>query len=171
VLTIGFALGVLVSGIFIFRDWRSDRAGPPLVQADGTAQPKPVVDAGIAAESEPVAPSKPKFEFYQVLQEREVKIPDEELRAEIEKPESVIEPNTRYWLQVGSFPKPEDAEGQKAGLALQGIKVQIAPVTIKGTTWHRVRTGPYADARALEEAKRQLAASNVEAFAYKEQVQ
>ena len=167
-LTAGFALGVLVSGVFIFRDWRSERASGTAVRPTADAQAKPVEEVGIA---DAAAPAKPKFDFYTVLKEREVVIPDEELRAQVAKPEVTIEPNTRYWLQVGSFPKPEDADGMKAQLALMGVKVQIAPVTINGTTWHRVRTGPYADARTLEEAKRGLQTNNVEAFAYKEKVQ
>lgn len=163
-LTAGFALGVLASGVFIFRDTRSERATGPEVRPNADAQAKPVADDGIA-------PSKPKFDFYTVLKEREVVIPDEELRAQVAQPQVTVEPNTRYWLQAGSFPKAADAEGMKAQLALLGIKVQIAPVTIDGTTWHRVRTGPYADARVLEEAKRNLQANNVEAFAYKEKVE
>jgi cell division protein FtsN len=167
-LTAGFALGVLVSGVFIFRDWRSERATGTAVRPTHDAQPKPVDDLGIAPND---APPKTQFDFYTVLKEREVVIPDEELRAQVAQPQVTIEPNTRYWLQVGSFPKPEDAEGMKAQLALMGVKVQIAPVNIDGTTWHRVRTGPYADARVLEEAKRGLQSNNVEAFAYKEKVQ
>lgn len=164
-LTAGFALGVLVSGVFIFRDWRNERATGPEVRPTVGALARPVQDPGIAA------PAKPRFEFYQVLQEREVKIPDEELRAQIAQPQISIEPNTRYWLQVGSFRSADDAAGYKGQLALLGVKVQISPVTIDGTTWHRVRTGPYADARLLEEAKRGLQANNVEAFAYKEKVE
>ena len=162
----GFALGVLASAVLIFRDWRADPQGG--ARPNPQAQAKPVDDAGIAAD--PVDPARPKYDFYTVLKEREVVIPDEELRAQSARPELVEEPNTRYWLQVGSFPKPEDADGLKARLALMGVKVQIAPVTINGTTWHRVRTGPYATAKLLEEAKRALQADNVEAFAYKEKL-
>lgn len=165
-LTAGFALGVLVSGALIFRDWRGEAvavAGTDTRPTPG-AQPKPAPDPGAAA-------TKPKFEFYQMLQEREVQIPDEELRAQVAQPQVVAEPNTRYWLQVGSFSRQEDAESHKGQLALLGVRVQIAPVTINGVVWHRVRTGPYADTRLLEEAKRGLQANNVEAYAYKEQVQ
>ena len=177
-LVAGFALGVLVSAIWIFRDWRSDPLGGARPNPDARAQP--VADAGIAAggadvatapaTTDPATPARPKFDFYTVLKEREVVIPDEELRVQSQQPQLAEEPNTRYWLQVGSFPKPEDADGLKARLALMGVKVQIAPVTINGTTWHRVRTGPYATAKTLEEAKRALQADNVEAFAYKEKL-
>lgn len=172
-LVAGFALGVLVSAIWIFRDWRADPLGGG-ARPNPDAQAQPVRDAGIAAagqgDSDPATPARPKFDFYTVLKEREVVIPDEELRAQSQAPEVAVEPNTRYWLQVGSFPKPEDADALKARLALMGVKVQIAPVTINGTTWHRVRTGPYGNARDLEEAKRALQADNVEAFAYKEKL-
>jgi cell division protein FtsN len=177
-LVAGFALGVLVSAIWIFRDWRSDPLGGG-ARPNPDAQAQPVSDAGIAAAgqgdsgastSAPAEPTRPKFDFYTVLKEREVVIPDEELRAQSQAPEVKEEPNTRYWLQVGSFPKPEDADSLKARLALMGVKVQIAPVTINGTTWHRVRTGPYANAKDLEEAKRALQADNVEAFAYKDKL-
>lgn len=169
-LTAGFALGVLVSGLLIFRDWRHEQRGSATA---GAAQ----TDSGILPPATPgtnapagaaTVPDKPKLEFYQALRDREVIIPDEDLRAAVAKPAQPAEANVRYWLQVGSFPQAQEAEGLKARLALQGVKVQIAPVTLDGITWHRVRTGPYADARAVEDAKRGLQASNIESFAYKE---
>ena len=72
------------------------------------------------------------------------------------------------FLQVGSFGESGDAESLKARLALMGVQAQVTPVKINDRTWHRVRVGPYADARALEAAKRELAAANVEAIALRE---
>jgi cell division protein FtsN len=160
-LLIGFALGVLLGAGLVFRDWKSSRDG--VAQANPQAEPKPVSDPG-------VTPQNTEFDFYTVLKEREVRIPDDELKQQSQRTDFVAAPNLRFWLQVGSFPKIEDADSMKARLALQGIQVQVAPVTVKNVQWHRVRIGPYATPTELESAKRSLIEAGVEAFAYREQV-
>ena len=168
----GFVLGVVLSAVFIFRDFNQDprQSG---AQANPNAQPKPVTDPGLPAGQGTVATAAQpptSFDFYRVLPEREVVIPDEELTRQNQRPIAVIEPNTRYWLQVGSFPKMDDADSMKARLALQGIKVQVAPIELNGVTWHRVRTGPYDSTQTLEQSKRALLMAGVEAFAYSEKL-
>jgi len=133
-------------------------------------------------------PPKPKFEFYTLLPEMEVVVPDEDLPAPSPAPTassitdesgsadtavaagSAVEEDTQvdtetalkaghYILQVASFKRMQDADGLKAQLTLLGYKPVVQTVAIDSNEkWHRVRIGPYADRDALEAARIRLRA-------------
>ncbi|HET9482766.1 MAG TPA: SPOR domain-containing protein, partial [Xanthomonadales bacterium] len=144
----GVVLGLALSAIALYKDWvpvvRERDAPRPNPQAqaprDGTAEP------GVA-DPNGRAPAKPKYDFYTVLPEMEVVIPESEVTAEAARPAPDAEPGARYFLQTGSFRSSEDAEQMKARLALMGLRAQVVSVDINGQQWHRVRVGPYATAR------------------------
>lgn len=46
-------------------------------------------------------------------------------------------------MQVGAFTKPEDAEQQRAKLAMQGYSAKITEREQSGRTMYRVRLGPF----------------------------
>lgn len=124
-------------------------------------------------------PAKPKFEFYTLLPEMEVVVPDEDLAAPA-PPESsgtaevptsaAVEDDApadtdpalksgHYILQVASFRSVKDADGLKAQLTLLGFQPVVQTVAINSDEkWHRVRIGPYADRDSLEAARVRLRA-------------
>ena len=181
---VGLLLGIGLMLFVLVKGW------VPQLGKNNLPQPNP--EATAPRESEPpVAEAKPKknYDFYQVLPEAEVIIPDAELSAKAKAeqqaranpatpsatassaaaPSVPATPGTgRYVLQAGSYPDPKAADEAKAKLALVGFVAQVQPVTINGKTWHRVRVGPYASASELEAAKRSLADSGIHAIALKE---
>ncbi len=165
-LVTGFTAGILLSAILIFRDWRNDNQRTDVPKPNA---PKSVADLSQNGDAKPV--EKPKYDFYNVLPEREVEIPDAELRARNAQPQIVETENVRYYLQIGSFPGETEAEGMKAQLALAGVQAQMSKVEIKGKTWFRLRTGPFADSQALESEKTRLEGNNVKAVAVREKIQ
>jgi cell division protein FtsN len=48
-----------------------------------------------------------------------------------------------YFVQVGAYSKAEDAEQQRAKLALAGLRAQVTEREQNGRTVHRVRLGPF----------------------------
>lgn len=102
--------------------------------------------------------SKPKYDFFTVLPEMEVVVPEQELteRREPEDAASADIPPDSYLLQVGSFKTASDAEEMKAQLALSGIMAQVQSVTVNDQTWHRVRVGPVQGARAADDLRIRL---------------
>ncbi len=182
---VGMLLGVGLMLLVLGKDWA------PLLRKKELPQPNPQATAPRDSEP-PVAEAKPKknYDFYQVLPEAEVVIPDAELSAKA-KAEQQARANaaanaatppasapatpasatasSRYVLQAGSYPDPKTADEAKAKLAMAGFVAQVQPVTINGKTWHRVRVGPYASASELESAKRSLAENGISAIALKEQ--
>lgn len=185
-----FVAGVVV-GLLLFAF--ASRHLPSLRRADQPqANPNAVAQQGsspgIAASTSAATGSQ--FDFYKVLPEKEVVIPNAELsamaKAEQQKAaaannasagapaaSSASAPATAaasapsatggYVLQVGAFPNSGDAEALKAKLALQGFAANVQSVTLSGQVWNRVRIGPFASAAQLQSVQEQLAAAGLPA--------
>jgi len=61
-----------------------------------------------------------------------------------------------YFVQVGAYRTPEDAESQRAKLSLTGIDAKITEKEQSGRTVYRVRVGPYEKKDAAESSKAKL---------------
>ncbi len=94
--------------------------------------------------------AKPRFDFYTILPEMEVVVPDPEPepvtkstgRAGVSGAKKTV--SASYMLQMGSFREFSDADHLKASLALVGLEAEIQRVNINGgDIYHRVRSGPY----------------------------
>ena len=106
---------------------------------------------------------EPKFNFYTILPELEVLIPEEEIRPPENK--NTSDSSKRYILQVGSFRNRQDAEKRKATVALLGLEASINQVSIKNEKWHRVRIGPLNNRRELNENLNLLHRNDINAMA------
>lgn len=112
-------------------------------------------------------PRESRYDFFTVLPEMEVIVPEEELnvRSQPDSPtQTAANGETQYLLQVGSFQSNNDADEMKARLALLGIIAQVQSVTVNDATWHRVRVGPVAGARAAEDLRRQLSDNGIDSL-------
>ncbi len=112
--------------------------------------------------------SKVKFEFYTLLPESEVVIPEQELVEDRSKPVSKKpDSGTRYMLQTGSFRHGREADSLKAKLALLGIESHVQNVSISGEDWHRVRAGPYSSMREVRQVRERLRRNKINAIPIK----
>lgn len=160
-------------------------------RADTTAENRP--DSGEETSQVPPPPPKPRFDFYTLLPEMEVIVPDEEVAPPTAppiqhpapaskavappEPASPAAPTTpaktvtlaeTYLLQVGSFRNGEQAERFKAELALLGLETSIQKVTIDNKdTYHRVRVGPFHDTNSLNNARSRLSKQGIESSVIK----
>ena len=111
---------------------------------------------------------KPRFEFYTILSELEVFVPEPEVeksKPTQETQNSATSSNTKqYLLQAGSFKSNEDAERLKASLALLGVQSSIQSVMINQDNWHRVRIGPFNNPTLLRETLSTLKQNNIHAM-------
>ena len=130
-----------------------------------------------AADAEEVAPAgdspkKSRYDFFTVLPEMEVVVPEQELAKKSQPQQSTPSApadSSSYLLQVGSFRENPDAEQMKARLALLGITARIQMVTVNGAKWHRVRVGPVTGARQADEMRNQLANNGIDSLVMKNQ--
>jgi len=111
-----------------------------------------------------------KFNFYTLLPELEVFIPESETRPPAGTSSSTARNSTskpqhktkkQYILQVGSFQNLNDAKKLKANLAFLGVEAGIQHVTINKQAWHRVRTGPYQNRQQLYQKQKLLKQNDI----------
>jgi cell division protein FtsN len=124
------------------------------------------------AEEEITETKKPRYDFFTVLPEMEVVVPEQELSSKADKAPALTDTSTNtvqdnYILQAGSFRNASDAEQMKAQLALLGSMATVQKVTVNGQTWHRVRVGPFQGAREANEMRRMLADNQIDTLVMK----
>jgi cell division protein FtsN len=174
----GILIGLVLAGIAVYGGLAPGLRPP-------AGQPEPAAAGAAPADpaQEPAAGNaRPRYDFYTVLPEMEVLIPDSELQAQVraETPAATGTPGqpataavppsgVRYRLQAGSYRDPRPAEEAKARLALLGISASVQSVNINGATFHRVYVGPYTSAGEVERVKQQLADNGVPAITVREQ--
>jgi len=161
------------------------------IEADDSSEPK--VKESVKKEEKPER-TRPRFDFYTILPELEVLIPDVEILKKrltavtsTEKNSAKKESSTKnrdaqknnapsnktrkkgkYVLQAGSFKSFNQAERRKAKLALLGAKAVVQRVTIKkNDVWYRVRIGPFNDLKKLNSVRSLLYKNNISAIALK----
>lgn len=102
-------------------------------------------------------PPPPRFDFYNILPEMEVVVPEREIEARTEPGVEPAELTGTFLLQVGSFKNFEQADRLKAKLSLLGFETDTQKVTINGKdTFYRVRVGPFPSLDTLETARANL---------------
>ncbi|MGD8207433.1 MAG: SPOR domain-containing protein [Chromatiales bacterium] len=152
----GLAIGLFVALLVYLSDRPPGPITPPSLSV---AAPEPRPPRSDPAAPEPAeAPPKPRFDFYTLLPELEVVIPEGDYRIEDDPgpaPAPVEAPGS-YMLQAGSFRQFPEADRMKASLALLGVQARIQTVQVNDDTWHRVRVGPYNDLGELNEIRDRL---------------
>lgn len=68
-----------------------------------------------------------------------------------------------YFVQAGAFSHAEEAEQQRAKLAMMGLEARVSEREQAGRTVFRVRLGPFEQRTQADEAKAKLAGGGVEA--------
>jgi cell division protein FtsN len=113
-------------------------------------------DAGRSAE---------KYDFYQMLPNFEVVVPEKDKDVKRDLPAAAkIERPGVYVLQAGSYRNEADADRVRAQLALQGVDARVQRVAVDADVWHRVRIGPITNLDELNKVRRQLRAAEVDAL-------
>jgi len=165
----GALLGVgIASWLFIkgyIPGMQHDRVVPKTPTAGGEA---PLLKDQKPASAKPDE-DHPRYDFYTVLPEMEVVVPDQELKSPGADTASSGSsgPAAQFYLQAGSFRNTSDAEELKARLALLGSVANIEEVKVNDVTWHRVRIGPLGSARAADELRRNLQNHGIEVMVLK----
>jgi cell division protein FtsN len=160
-LLIGLLLGVGLSvGVVMFIEGGNSpflSKVTPTINADTSgADTKSNISALLKDKNTDAVTGKPRFDFYTILPGSETQVTEQEIKQkEAETKSSKTSEN--YFLQVGAFQNEQDADNQKAKLALLGLEaiVQTAEIPDKGV-WHRVRVGPLSDLEQINKARGEL---------------
>ena len=171
----GLGIGLVVAAGVYFRRVPSpaehvaaSTERPAAASAERTPARRGAPARGAAAGSaEAAKTSDQRFDFYDILPQYEVVVPEVESTAgPSAKAKPVDEPGS-YVLQAGSFGAAPDAEKLKASLALLGIESRVQKVAIDDDVYHRVRIGPITDLDKLNRIRRQLHDAHINAMLMK----
>lgn len=69
-----------------------------------------------------------------------------------------------FFVQAGAYGRVQDAEAQRARLAILGIDARVSTDQSNGQTVHRVRSGPFKTRSAALETRQRLVAQKVESL-------
>ena len=167
-----FLAGLLI-GIAgtLFAEFQEYFSAEGVVQAVREATSSNDSVAGVKVrKKEPEEKSKrPRFEFYTMLPEMEVAVPENELTANTTTATRQAESkDVTYVLQAGSFRDLAQADRLKAELTLMDMPVKIQTVSIDGgSKWHRVRVGPFTNLQALNAARAELQSNGLKVMVLK----
>ncbi len=172
----GLFIGLFVA-LLVYLDKQPDIPPPPMeAVVDDLKKKSRDIAAEVREELEEGQPGdgnaqEPRFDFYHILPELEVPVPETELveeNARERAPAARPKAKTRYLLQAGSFRDYRVADRLKASLALLGLQAHIQTVTINKTdTWHRVRVGPFDSVRELGKARKRLQDNGIQPIVLK----
>lgn len=104
----------------------------------------------------PAEPEEPRYEFYTILPQAEVVVPDYEIKTRVREQLVGKTKATKYVMQAGSFREAAEAERHKAKLALLGIESRVEKAKVGETIWHRVKIGPYDNPASVSTIKELL---------------
>jgi cell division protein FtsN len=184
-LALGTVCGVVLSVVVLYGGKLPTLRGKNLPQPNPDATAPKESEQALADEAKKSAP-KSNFDFYSVLPEKEVVIPDAELSAKAKAEQAraqqqaaqangtAVAPTTaaanppvgggHYMLQVVATGDAKAAEEFKARLAMLGFSAKVYTSTSDGKTINRVRLGPYATASETEAAKKSLSENSITSF-------
>lgn len=124
-------------------------------------------DEQVEPDTDPFA--QRSFDFYTLLPELEVVIPEEETKESANSKHAArsSEYTThtgKYLLQVSSFQQLNDANNLKIRLAKLGVTAHVQSVNVNNSIWHRVRIGPVSNRKALEQLRGRLRVNGIDAM-------
>lgn len=70
-------------------------------------------------------------------------------------------PNLVFFVQAGAFSQPEEAEQQRAKLAMQGFNARVYEREANGKRVYRVRIGPFDERSAAEKLQAEVEAAGL----------
>ncbi len=178
-LVAGLGLGMLITSLVKLSAIPEPGAQPLVLPSPGSPRPE--------ARPEPRAPAEPartetRFDFYTLLPEREVIVPDQrevpttaprpqpksQAPATTPQPQAPTASEERYLLQAGSFRRHAEADRRRAQLLLLGLEARIEPVQANGDTWYRVHAGPFMSQARVSQARELLSSEGIDTLLLKQ---
>jgi cell division protein FtsN len=155
----GLGLGLVIAiGVYLRSLPAATSSGPATGRAPAPSQ------AREAEPARPAAPAPNRFDFYEILPQIQVGVPESPgSEAPRERARPAEKPGS-FLLQAGSFAAAADADRLKASLALLGFESHVQRVTIGSAVFNRVRIGPIDDLAAAERTQRRLRDAGIDSL-------
>ncbi len=139
-----------------------------LVYASGigkdVTQPKTIAQQQPNTKPEPEEPEvkATQYDFYTILPEKEVVVPEYEIKTRTREERIGQAKATQYIMQAGSFNGLKEAEQMRARLATMGIEAKVQKAKVGNTVWYRVKLGPFAQIASVNTINARLKQSGID---------
>jgi cell division protein FtsN len=107
-------------------------------------------------------PKPPRFDFYTILPEKEVVVPDYEINTRTREERVGKAKETHYMMQAGSFKSFKEADQLRAKLGLLGIETTVHKAKVGNVIWYRVKIGPYTQMASVSAIKSRLRQNSID---------
>jgi cell division protein FtsN len=166
-LATGLALGAIAVAVFdIVREKLAAPAAaaavPAVLAVPADRAPPPRKPAPRPAAS--TAPPEKRFEFYDMLPNFEVVVPEEDGAVRPDQTAAAVTVPGVYVLQAGSYSSRSEADKAQARLQTLGIAAQVQKITVDERQYHRVRIGPIETLPELNRTRQNLRRAGIEAL-------
>lgn len=127
------------------KDWdpNAPLAGKPRTPAPAASATKPAAKPAPAPATKPATPPKAEAK------------PSADPLGDLARAKAGTDPFA-YFVQVGAFRTPEDAETQRAKLSLTGVEAKVTEKEQSGRQIYRVRVGPFDRKEDAEKTQSRL---------------
>jgi cell division protein FtsN len=106
-------------------------------------------------------PEEPRYDFYTILPQAEVVVPDYEIKTRVREELVGKTKTAKYMMQAGSFRETAEAERHKAKLAQLGIESRVEAAKVGNVMWYRVKIGPYDNSSSVSTIKELLVKNGI----------
>lgn len=107
-------------------------------------------------------PEEPRYDFYTILPEAEVVVPDYEIKTRAREERVGKAKPTHYMIQAGSFREFAEADKLRARLALMGIESRVEKARVGNVVWNRVKMGPFTHSSSVTSIKERLRQNGID---------
>lgn len=107
-------------------------------------------------------PKPPQFDFYTILPEKEVVVPEYEIETRTREEQVGKAKNTQYIMQAGSFMTFKEADQLRARLASMGIESKVQKAKVGNVNWYRVKLGPFTQTASVNAIRSRLRQNGID---------
>ena len=129
-------------------------------------QPTPAENAAAVKEEQKPevkpGPKIPQFDFYTILPEKEVVVPEHEIKTRTREERVGKAKETHYILQAGSFKSFKEADQLRTKLAAMGMESTVQKAKVGSVNWYRVKMGPYTQMPSINTIRARLRQNGID---------
>ncbi|MDD1613857.1 MAG: SPOR domain-containing protein [Methylococcaceae bacterium] len=107
-------------------------------------------------------PKPPQFDFYTILPEKEVVVPEYEIKTRTREERVGKAKETHYIMQAGSFKTFKEADQLRTKLASMGIESKVQKAKVGSVNWYRVKMGPYTQTDSVNTIRARLRKNGID---------
>ena len=109
-----------------------------------------------------LGPTVPQFDFYTILPEKEVVVPEYEIKTRTREERVGQAKETHYVMQAGSFKTFKEADQLRVKLAAMGIESKVQKAKVGSVNWYRVKMGPYTQTASVNTIRARLRQNGID---------